>query len=92
MGPVRRRVDLAVRHALSVIEDIAAGERLQQVYAPQQRTLAGAGGSDDAGHISLGHRKIDVPQHLMRAEGFGQVPNLQNHIVHISVPPWSVRV
>ena len=66
-------VDAPAGHVLTVIEDLPGGGRLQQVDAPQQGGLAGAGGSDDGDDISLVHSKVNVPQYLVGAEGLGKV-------------------
>ena len=76
MRAVPGGIDLGAGDVLAVVEDLAAGGGLQQVDAPQQGALAGAGGADDAGDVALLHREVDVPQDLMGAEGLAQVPDL----------------
>ena len=76
MGAVIGGVDAPSGHIFPVVEDLTAGGGLQQVDAPQQGGLAGAGGADDAGDVAFFHREIDVPQDLMVAEGLGKMPDL----------------
>ena len=91
MGAVGGGVDAPARHVLPVVQDLPGGGGLQQVDAPQQGGLAGAGGADDAGDVSPGYREVDVPQHFVAAERFGQVVDLQNHIAHIIDLPLRFR-
>ena len=76
MGAVLRGIDAPARHVGAVVEDLAAAGGLQQVDAPQQRGLAGAGGADDGDDIALLDGEVDVPQNLMGAEGLAQVADL----------------
>ena len=69
MGAVLGGIDLGTGDVLAAVEDLAAGGGLQQVDAPQQGALAGAGGTNDAGDIAFFHGEIDVPQHFVAAEG-----------------------
>ena len=76
MGAVLGGIDLGTGDVLAAVEDLAAGGGLQQVDAPQQGALAGAGGTNDAGDIAFFHGEIDVPQHFVAAEGLAQMPDL----------------
>ena len=87
MGPVLRSPDALAVYLLPMKENVPGGGGLQQVHAPQEGGLTGAGGADDAGHIPLVHREINVPEHLVAAKGFGQVVHLQNLISHLQRPP-----
>jgi hypothetical protein len=48
--------------------DPAGVDRLEEVDAPQQRGLAGAGRADQADDLVLGDDQVDAPQHLERPE------------------------
>jgi hypothetical protein len=52
LGAVGGFVYAAGGDVLAVEKYLAGGGRLQEVYAPQQGGLAGAGGADDAGHVA----------------------------------------
>ena len=76
LRPVGRGPALPGEDVLPVEGDLPAGGGLQKVDTPQQGGLARAGGPDDGGHIPPVHRKINVPENLMLAKGFGQVAHL----------------
>ena len=76
MGAVGRRVEAPPHHVFTVVKDLAGGGDLQQIDAPEQGALAGAGGADDGGHVALFHGKIAIPQDLVGPEGLGQVVDL----------------
>ena len=98
-GAVGGGAPLLGENVLPMEEDLPAGGDLQQVDAPQQGGLAGARGPNDGGHVPGLHRKVDVLEHLVLAEGLGQVVYLQNHLIHywsppseFRSPPWGRRV
>ena len=76
MGAVLGSLEAPSHNILTVIQNLAGGGGFQQIDAAQQRGLAGAGCTDDRGYIALVHNKIDVPQYLMIAKGFGKVIHL----------------
>ena len=86
MAAVIRGVHMAAHHILAVIEDLTGGGGLQQVDAPQESGLAGAGSADDGDHIAAAHSEVDVFENLMGAEGFAQVLDFQD-LFHISGLP-----
>ena len=75
-GTVLGGVDAPARHIVSVVEDLAGGGRLQQIDAPQQRGLAGAGGADNGDDVALVHGKVNISQHFVLAKCLGEVPDL----------------
>ena len=81
MRAVIRGIDMLSRHILIVEKDGTAGGCLQQVNAAQQGGLAGAGGPDDGGNVSLLHAEVDVPQHLMAAEILRQMRNANDFLI-----------
>ena len=76
LRPVGRGPALPGEDVLPVEGDFPAGGSLQKVDTPQQGGLARAGSPDDGGHIPPVHCKINVPENLMLAKGFGQVAHL----------------
>ena len=85
--PRRTRVDVdpARRDLVAVHEDAAAVDRLEEVDAPQQRRLAGTGGSDQADDVVLCDLEVDAAQHLHLAEGLVDV--LEPERAHIAIAP-----
>ena len=76
MAAVFRLVHAPAHHVLPMVEDLSGGRGFQKVNAPQQGAFAGAGSTDDRGHVTLFHGEINIPQHLMGTEAFGQVVHL----------------
>ena len=66
--PHRVYVDVPARDLLAVQEDRACVDPLEQVDAPKQRRLAGAGGPDQADDLVLADVEIDAAEHLEGAE------------------------
>ena len=63
---------------------------LQQVDAPQQGGLAGAGGAQNAGDIAGVDSEVHIPEDLVRPKGLGEVASLQNGFQgHVRAPPSS---
>ena len=68
-------------HAVNILAlegNGATGGSLQQVDAPQERALTGAGGTDDGDDIALVDGEINVPEHHMGTEGLGKMFDFQN--------------
>jgi hypothetical protein len=61
------------RQRFAVEGDGAGVDRLEAVDRPAQRRLAGPGRPDDDDHLAALHRKVDIPQHVQRAEPFVDV-------------------
>jgi hypothetical protein len=82
------------RHVLPVHDDGAAGGPLQQVHAPDQGALAGAGEADDAEDLPLADIQVDVLQSvdgaLALAEGLGEIPDLNDGFAHGIEAPFRV--
>ena len=53
-------IGLGVGDGLAVDENLAGGGLLEAVQAAQERGLAGAGGADDADHLSLLDVDVDA--------------------------------
>ena len=70
-------VHLFVRDVHVVEVDVAGGGDLQQVQAPQQGGLAGAGGADDGDHLALLNGQGAVVQGLDRP-----VIEFLDHVLH----------
>ena len=85
VAAVFRLVHTPAHNVLPVVEDFSRGGGFQQVDAAKQGALAGAGSADDGGDVTLFHGEVNILQHLVGAETLGQVVDLQNQIVHISV-------
>ena len=83
---VRGAVEAAAQDVFSMIEDLAGSGCLQQIETAQQSGFAGAGSADNADHVSPVHGEIYVSEHLVGAEGFGQVIYLQNELAHTPPP------
>src|SRR5262249_31938703 len=62
----RELVELGVMHLLAFYQDRAAVDRHQRVDAAQERRFAGAGGTDDADHVTLHHVERNPIEHLHR--------------------------
>ena len=63
---------------------------LQQIDAPQQGGLAGAGGAQNTGDIAGVNSEVHIPEDLVRPKGLGEVAHLQNGFQgHVSAPPSS---
>ena len=60
MGPVFRLVDTPAYYILAVVKDLSGGGSFQQVDTAQERTLAGAGSTDDGGHVAGVDGKINI--------------------------------
>ncbi len=55
-------------YVLAVIEYLPRARGLEQVYASEHRTLAGAGRADDAEHLALGYAQVYIAQDGVLAE------------------------
>ena len=71
-------VHLGVGDLRALKGDAAAGGRLQQVQAPQEGGLSGAGGPQDHHLLSGINMLIDPIQHQMVPEGFAEVFNVDH--------------
>ncbi|MNO94057.1 hypothetical protein D3C76_856680 [compost metagenome] len=58
-------------------QNLALVRVLQQVDAPQERGLAGAGGTQDRDHIAVAGGQRDALEHLQRAVAFVQVADFK---------------
>ena len=76
MFPIGRDVHFCIRDIFSVVVNIAACRRFQQVDAPKQRAFSGAGSADDGGHVAFGYGKVNVPEHLVASKRLGKVVDL----------------
>ena len=68
------------RDVRSLEQDGPGRGLLQQVQASDEGGLAGAGGADDGGHVSLVKRFVQVLEHLQLAEALAEVLHLKHHI------------
>ena len=69
--------------------DLTLGRRLQKVEAPQKRGLSGPGRPDNHDLLSRRDMLRNVVQHQMRAEGLGEIFNV-DHFDAASFPACSV--
>jgi hypothetical protein len=81
----------AVISSLALDHDPPRIDRLGEVDAAQERRLAGAGGTDDAHDLVLGHGEVDAAQHRQVAEGLPQPLDPERLAGHQRAPPTPRR-
>ena len=93
MFPIGRDVHFCIRDIFSVVVNIAACRRFQQVDASQQRRFPRSRRPYDGNCLAFVDRKIDIPQNLMCSERFFQMRDLQHFFrIHYALPLPETRI
>src|SRR4051795_11307103 len=81
-------IGVAIHHIDAVDANHSAARFLEAIAAAQERTLAGAGGTNDEDELLRFDGKIDPTKHLDRAEPFAQATDVKDrggHHCHSSI-------